>query len=129
MSIPFFFSGLLTATAFSRHSEKSGLIYGSDLIGAGTGSLSVILLLNFASPEYAVFSASMFCLTGALLTGRRNIKVVSLLFVLINLLMISAHPDFTKVKMSPYKSLSVYLKFPGAEHLNTYYSPCADRLV
>lgn len=122
LSVPFFFAGLLTASAFSRYSEKSGLIYGSDLLGAGTGSLAVLLLLNSASAEYAVFSASLLCLTGALLTGRRKEKITALLFILINLFMISAHPDFIKVKMSPYKGLSVYLKFPGAEHLKTYYS-------
>ncbi|MEF9427147.1 MAG: hypothetical protein L0956_08240, partial [Candidatus Mariimomonas ferrooxydans] len=42
LSIPFFFSGLLIATAFSVRSEKSELIYGSDLIGAGTGAMAVL---------------------------------------------------------------------------------------
>jgi len=122
LSVPFFFSGMLIAAAFSLHSERSWFIYGSDLTGAGTGSLAVLFLLNLLSPEYAVFSASLLCLTGAFITGRKYVKAVSLLFALITLSMTAFHPDFTKVTMSPYKRLSVYLTFPGAEHLKTYYS-------
>jgi spermidine synthase len=122
LSVPFFFSGMLIASAFSHYSERSGAIYCSDLTGAATGSLAVLLLLNTAAPEYAVFAASLLCLTGAIIMGGRKAKAASLLFIMINLFMIGVHPDFIKVRMSPYKSLPLYLTFPGAEHLKTYYS-------
>jgi hypothetical protein len=122
LSIPFFFSGMLIAAAFSLYSERSGVIYGFDLIGAATGSLGVLFLLNAAAPEYAVFSASLICLAGAFIMGSRNAKAFSLLFIIINLFMLAVQPDFAKINMSPYKRLSLSLKFPGAEHLKTYYS-------
>jgi hypothetical protein len=122
LSIPFFFSGLLIATAFLLYSGRSNLIYGSDLLGAGTGSLAVLILLNIIAPEYTVAAASLLCFTGALLTCRKIFRTLSLLLLIINLLVIVIHPDLMKVKMSPYKRLSFYLTFPGAEHLKTLYS-------
>jgi hypothetical protein len=122
LSIPFFFSGILIVTAFSLYSEKSMLIYSSDLLGAGTGSLAVLAILNIAGPEYAVLSASTVCLIGALITGRKITKILALIFAAVNLLFFLAHPDLIHVKMSPYKRLPLYLKYPGAEHLNTYHS-------
>jgi hypothetical protein len=122
LSIPFFFSGLLIANAFLLYSDKSNLIYGSDLLGAGTGSLAVIVLLNIAAPEYAVAAASLLCFAGALAICRKYFRVLSLVLLIINLSLIVTHPDIMKVKMSPYKRLPFYLTFPGAEHLKTLYS-------
>ncbi len=122
LSIPFFFSGLLIATAFLLYSNRSNLIYGSDLLGAGTGSLAVLILLNIIAPEHTVTAASLLCFTGALATCKSKFKALSLLLLIINLSVIVIHPDIMKVRMSPYKRLPVYLNFPGAEHLKTLYS-------
>lgn len=122
LSIPFFFSGLLIATIFLIHSKRSMKIYSSDLTGAGTGALLVLVLLNIASPEYAILIASTLCLTGTLFIGKRTIVILSFLFLLINLLLFFTHPDFLKINMSQYKSLPVYLKYPGAQHLDSYNS-------
>lgn len=130
LSIPFFFSGILIASAFTLFSERSGPIYCSDLTGAGAGSMMVILLLNTAGPEYAVLTASVLCLMGAILSGGnqtsgRLVRPLSATFIMINLLMLVLHPDFIDVRISPYKPLSLYLKYPEAEHLKTYHSPYA----
>jgi predicted membrane-bound spermidine synthase len=122
LSVPFFFAGILFATAFQAHSEKSKYIYGSDLLGAGAGSLSVLLLLDIAAPEYAVLSASSLCLIGALIAGRKHVKVLSLIIIAINLSILFINPPFINMKISPYKKLPLFLKYPGAEHLNTWYS-------
>jgi hypothetical protein len=122
LSVPFFFSGLLIASVFSLHSEKSMIVYSSDLIGAGTGSLAVLYLLNIASPEFAVLTASTLCLIGAFVTGGRNVKVLTLAFLAVNLFAFLTHPAMINVKLSPYKRLSQYLKYPGAKHMDTYHS-------
>lgn len=122
LSIPFFFSGILIATAFSIFSKKSELVYGSDLLGAGTGALAVIVLLNIAGPENAVLSASTLCFIGAIVVGTRYIRSLAVLFILFNLIMFFIHPDFIDVRISPYKRLPLFLKYPGAEHLKTYHS-------
>jgi hypothetical protein len=125
LSIPFFFSGILIAAVFSMYSEKSMSIYSFDLLGAGTGSLAVLVILNSAGPEYAVFSASALCLVGSIIAGTRKIKFLSILFLSLNCMVLLIYPDLMQVKISPYKNLSQSLKYPGAEHLNTYYSAYA----
>ncbi|MBI5049562.1 MAG: hypothetical protein HZC11_01470 [Nitrospirae bacterium] len=122
LSIPFFFSGILISSAFSMHSEKSGLIYAADLLGAGIGSLTVLCVLNISGPEYAVLTASTLCFIGALIAGRIRIKTLSVVFIAVSLFLIAAHPDFINIRISPYKALSLSLKYPGAEHLKTYYN-------
>jgi len=123
LSVPFFFSGLLIAAVFSMHSKESMLVYSSDLIGAGFGSIFVLYLLHITSPEYAVLTASTLCLTGSLVTGRKNIKLLAMSFLALNLLAFLTHPDLIHINLSPYKRLSLFLTYPGAEHLDTYYSP------
>lgn len=125
LSIPFLFSGALIVTAFSFFSKMPERIYCSDLLGAGTGSLAVILLLNTAAPEYAILSASTICFTGALIAGGRRIKSASLVFILFNLLLFILHPEFIDVRISEYKALPQAMKHPQAEHLKTYYSSLA----
>ncbi|MEW6715323.1 MAG: hypothetical protein AB1306_09580 [Nitrospirota bacterium] len=125
LSIPFFFTGALIVTAFTLFSKMPERVYCSDLLGAGTGSLAVILLLNAAGPEYAIFSASTICFTGALIAGGRRMKIASLLFILFNLLLIILHPEFIDVRISEYKALPQALKHPEAGHLKTYYSSIA----
>ena len=122
LSIPFFFAGILIVTAFSMLSEKSGLIYGSDLLGAGLGSLAVIGLLNFAAPEYSVLTASTVCFIAAFISGGKKTRLFTPVLAAIILLLFFIHPDFINVRISPYKSLSLSLKYPGAEHLKTYYN-------
>ncbi|MBI5056598.1 MAG: hypothetical protein HZB61_08295 [Nitrospirae bacterium] len=122
LSVPFFFAGALTAAVFTLRSDKARSIYCSDLLGAGTGSLIVLVMLSVTAPEYAIVSASILCFTGAIISGKRHTRSLSFLFLLISLPVLAIHPAFMKVKISPYKSLSQYLQHPGAQRLNTFYS-------
>lgn len=122
LSIPFFFLGLLLATSFYLYGEDSGRIYGSDLVGAGTGSLAVILILNIYAPEISIFMASTLSLIGAVIISGKTRKLLISILIGVNILLISFHPDFITLNISPYKQLALALKYPGAEHLKTYYS-------
>ncbi len=124
-SIPFFFSGLLIATAFYVLSKKAESIYASDLIGAGAGSLSAIALLNTAGPQYAVILASIICLLSSMIIGSKGLRVLSLIFILINSSILILHPELIDVRISPYKPLSLALKYPNSEHIRTYNSSIA----
>ncbi len=129
LSIPFFFAGMLIASAFSVLSEKSDLVYGSDLLGAGTGSLAVLLLLNVKGPEYAILTASTICFIAALIAGRHDSRpagkkrvLTALVLIAVNMLILILHPGFINVRISPYKNLPLFLKYPGSEHLKTYHN-------
>jgi predicted membrane-bound spermidine synthase len=53
--LPFIGTGLFTATVFEAFSETSGRLYAADLIGAGSGVLAVIVLLNAVSAFNLVY--------------------------------------------------------------------------
>lgn len=123
LSIPFFFTGLIVAAAFSSMSEKSGLVYSADLIGAGIGSIGVLYFMTMAGPDKTVFIISSIALSAAFISGGKSLKIISLTLMLLTLSLLVFHPAFVKLRMSPYKGLQIALRYPGAEHLKTYYSP------
>jgi len=123
LSIPFFFSGLVIATALSSLSDRPGLLYGADLLGAGMGSLGMLYLMTLASPDRVVFLMSSTALSAAFLSGNKILKVVSSVLISSCITIVLINPSFVNLRMSPYKGLQQALRYPGAEHLSTYFSP------
>lgn len=119
LALPFFFFGLIVATSFALESERASLVYGADLLGAGGGSVAAIVLMSGLGPEGGVFAISACGLAGAALLGRPR-AAAALLAALVVLAGVS--PDFMRVRMSQYKGLEQALRYPGAEHIRTYYS-------
>lgn len=119
LGVPFFFFGLIMSGSFALYPEKSGLLYGADLLGAGAGSAAVILLMGTLGPGRAVFAVSLVGASGAFLMGRRRAGLglgAAVLGVLI------INPGIIQIRMSPYKGLQQALKYPGAEHIAAYNS-------
>jgi hypothetical protein len=123
LSLPFFFTGLTVASAFSSFSGRSSLLYGADLLGAGMGSLGVLSLMTVSGPQQAVFVLSSVAAGASLFVLSRKWTVVPSILILINLSILVLRPSFAEPWMSPYKGLQVGLRYPGAEHLKTYDSP------
>lgn len=116
---PFFFFGLIMSSSFAELRDRAGSVYGADLLGAGAGSVAVILLMGAAGPGRAVFLTALPALAGAALMGRRRAAVVA---ASAGALIILLSPGIFEVRVSPYKGLSQALRYPGAEHLGTYHS-------
>lgn len=123
LSVPFFFTGLIVATVLASLSEKAGLFYSADLLGAGLGSLGVLFFMTIFKPDTTVFILSIFALAGAFIAGGNRLKAISFMLILIVLAIVSFRPEIMKLKMSQYKGLKMALRYPGAEHLKTYVSP------
>ncbi len=123
LSMPFFFTGLIIGTAFSSMSEQSGIVYGSDLSGAGIGSITILFLMHFFHLEDIVFILSSVALTGAIFTGGKKVKTASAILIAINIFMAAISHESIHPRMSPYKGLQIALRYPGAAHLKTFYSP------
>ncbi|MBI4824708.1 MAG: hypothetical protein HY805_10865 [Nitrospirae bacterium] len=119
LSIPFFFFGMIMSTAFSLKSKESGLIYGSDLLGAGLGSISAILIMAWAGPAMSVFFFSAISASGVFVIGRKKAGIV---LVALNALFIILSPSFMQIRMSPYKGLQLALQYPDGMHMKTYNS-------
>ncbi len=123
LSVPFFWFGLIIGTSYSSLSEQPGLVYASDLIGAGTGSLAALLLMFLGGPEYAVFICPLFICLVLWLFADRAIKYASSGLLIIISLIIVLNPGFMHTAISPYKPLNLALAFPGAKHISTQHSP------
>jgi len=123
LSIPFLLTGLIVATAFSSISERAGLLYGADLLGAGIGSIGVLYLMTSSGPDKSVFIISSVALSAAFIAGGKRLKLISSILILLNISLLFFYPAFINLRLSPYKGLQIALKYPGAEHIKTYYSP------
>ena len=123
LSVPFFLFGAVMSSALSFFSDRSGAIYASDLLGAGTGSLVVLLLLSLAGPELAVLAASLLAATGAFMVCRGRLRLFAAVLVVIIALLLITRPTFITPRMSTYKPLNIALSFPGSELTGTFYRP------
>src|SRR5512138_2374294 len=74
LAVPFFCTGLVISTALALQSQRSGLLYGADLLGAGVGSLGVLLLLSLLAPERAVFILSLAPFLASAVSGGTRLR-------------------------------------------------------
>ncbi|RNC68570.1 MAG: hypothetical protein ED859_09650 [Desulfuromonadales bacterium] len=126
LAVPFFCTGLVIATAFAVESQRSGLLYGADLLGAGIGSLGILLLLSILAPDRAIVIISLIPLCAAWVSGGVKLRAVAVLCASLCLFLFIEQPEFTQLRISPYKGLQSALRFPGAVPLKTYVSPFAQ---
>ena len=129
LSMPFIFSGMIISAAIRGESRNVYRLYFSDLAGAGTGCIVILVILSFYGGDKAVIVASLLALAAAFLFiktgGIKNIlfPVISLLILLPILLFFS---DLLELKLSPYREISSILNFPGAKHRGKIYSPAGE---
>ncbi|MDP7432483.1 MAG: hypothetical protein QF890_07915 [Myxococcota bacterium] len=63
--VPFFCAGLCVAIPLSRYTERIGVLYSADLIGAGVGAVVVIPLIGFAGGQPSVIACAALALLSA----------------------------------------------------------------
>ena len=97
----------------------------ADLVGAGTGSAGILLLMGSLPPEQGIFVISLVVVAGACLAGHRRIIAAALLPVAAMLTLLILQPAFSRPRLSPYKGLEAALRYPGAEPLRTWHTPFA----
>lgn len=122
LSLPFFFSGLNIAVAFTRFAREAGRLYFSDLLGAGLGCGLVLLLFApcggsgvvLVSSALGVFSALSFSVK-----EQRRFRAGQLLWLAFLALVFWIRPALVEIRISPYKSLPSALGYPGARLIDT----------
>lgn len=119
LSVPFFFFGLVLSLAFTLESQRSALVYGADLLGAGAGSVCALLLIGKLGPERTVILIALAPAMAAFLFNRHRASI-ALGLVLITIF--ALFPNVLRIRISPYKELNQALLFPGASHIKTYQS-------
>jgi hypothetical protein len=122
LSIPFFFAGLTISFAISRASNLVNKIYFSDLLGAGSGTLFVLVVfLPRGDRGVILFISFLALLSSFLFSTGRSIRFKFLLASLMagEIALFLLAPSWLSFRISPYKALPVALKFPQAKHLLT----------
>ncbi|MEE8167702.1 MAG: hypothetical protein V3T58_02375 [Candidatus Hydrothermarchaeales archaeon] len=122
LAIPFFFSGLCIGSVLSKMPEKVNRLYFADLIGAGIGALLVLALFApFSGSGVIIISALLGAFSSFLFTLNISRKSIygSVIWTLVLAVLLYSPPGFLQINISPYKSLSVALRYPGSELLFT----------
>ncbi len=125
---PFFFGGIYIGLAFIAHKKQVSKLYFFDLIGAGTGTLILLILMFIIPPAYLILPIIVFFFSGHILSIdyreiKKNIYIkmgISALVFAVSLVTISFN---TKIEYVPQKSIRHTMSSINAKILATRYSP------
>lgn len=126
LAIPFFFAATSICLAFMQYDTQVSRVYAVDLLGAGIGSLGVIVLLLWVFPQLALVIVGVLGVVAALVASlelkvsRQPVIAIGLMFVMM-LLFVSSTP--LKLQLSPYKSLEQVLRINGTSIIAEGSSP------
>ena len=128
--VPFALSGLLVAIHLAQWPAVSHLTYAANLVGSALGAAGLLLALPTLGIGTTVLSAALLGATGAGLllcspqgSPVRRCRLGMLVVPIIGCLAIAALlPEWSSVRLSPYKPLSYALRALGARHTYEAYS-------
>lgn len=126
LSLPFFFAATAIGITLSTYSGKITTTYCFDLLGAGVGSLLVILLLFLLSPKNVLIGLTCTGFLAALIAGRelqfhrRAIVARIILLLMAGIIFVGLSAT---LKISPYKSLMYSLRIEGSRIIDLLSSP------
>ena len=112
LTLPFFFAANTVGLALSYYKKDISRLYAADMIGAGLGSLSILVLLFFFYPSLIlqIISSAGF-LAALLVSYELGLKPKKRLLLLLAVFLPFMLPDtFSQINMSPYKNLSQVLQ-------------------
>ncbi len=128
LALPFFFAANCIALAFSRYRRKISVIYGADLIGAGVGSILIIVLLFLFLPHRVLLllGSLIFVVGGvAWLELRLLPRSGVILFIGSAVIFFLLPASWTGLAISPYKGLSQQMRITGSRIVEEQSSPLA----
>ncbi len=122
LSIPFLFAGAIISITITQFPGEVNRIYLSDLSGASIGSLLPLLIFPvFGGIGPLIISSILALIASILFTGpnlnRKNILSIIIIGVIISIYVIK--PSLLEIRISPFKSLQVALRYPNSKLINT----------
>ena len=130
LTLPFFFVANAFALTMMRYHQHIPLLYGVDLIGAGSGALSVMVLLQMFSAETTLsilaisgLSAGVFALS--MLNFRQKRVTASLLLLAVFAILLLPQ-QWLKLQLSEYKGLAQTLLIKDTSLLFSHSSPVSQ---
>jgi len=131
MMLPFFCGGLGIGLVFAHFGKQASRIYAFDILGAGLGSLGVIVVLFLMPPAQVLTALTALALLAAAIAVielKMRPKWLMELFVGLAVLAAVALPG-VPVHPSPYKDLSQALNIAGARVIEERSSPLGQVTV
>lgn len=126
LTLPFFFVATTMALALDRFPARINQLYGLDLMGAGLGSLAIILALFVLLPVTALKTVAAVGLAAASLAWlemRGRPRAWALLLALTVVLPFCLPDRWSTLIISPYKGLSQALRLGTTAVVAEYSSP------
>jgi len=119
-SLPFFFSGLVSALAYSYQSEKSGRIYFASMTGSAGGALLPITLIPLLGLRGAILLAALIpaAVLVPLYVHQRRAWILPVC-VTCGIVLLFFFPRLGAITPSPYKLLSQYKQYPDTHVVDT----------
>lgn len=124
LTLPFFFSGLVTALLLAVHTEQASRLYAANLLGSALGGVLPVLVLPFVGEGAVLVIAALGFLAAFVLRAstqasdpQSSIPGRALLLFAACCLFLLAWilPAPFQLRLSPYKGLSQVLRFPDSE--------------
>jgi spermidine synthase len=130
LALPFFFAANVIGLSFYHYQTRVSLIYGADLLGAGSGSIGIILLLFLLFPEKILTVLTVLGIVAAVIVSHYSFRELpgetKLRFnagIIIGLAATVAMTGWLRLNVSPYKGESQMLRVPGTKVIDRYSSP------
>lgn len=126
LALPFFFAATGICLTFMQYGQHVSRVYAVDLLGAGIGSIGVVLLLFTVFPQWALIVVGVLGLVAALVASlelkvNRVWSMAIGAIVVITLLIARVAP--LELQLSPYKSLQQVQRISGVNVIAERSSP------
>jgi len=108
LAVPFFFAANAIGLALVYYRARLSRIYAADLVGAGLGSIGILVLLFALLPVQALTVLGLLGIAAALIAVRelRQRSIIAWLLLSLIAAMLLSPGSWRTLEMSPYKGLS-----------------------
>ena len=117
LAVPFFFAGSIVGACLAKHPSRAGVLYGTNLVGAGIGCLLSVVFPLIVGAAGSVVVAGVIALAGAAaMAGRELRRPAWLVPAVLGVAAVAAAVvlGVTELRLSPYKAVSQALRHEGA---------------
>jgi hypothetical protein len=127
LAAPFFFSGMALGFLLNAFPQSAGMTYSVNLLGSAVGCVIALVAPPFVGGEGMVTLSIALASLGGMVSSFRNRQVSNSLLLVTSALLFFSLFDlglrftgrssfaFLDLRLSPYKSLSYALQYPGAQ--------------
>lgn len=125
LALPFFFVANAIGLTLMQYPQDISRLYAADMLGAGMGSIGIVVLLFIVFPNdgLRVISTLGIATSAVACWELRLYQRLKWVLLLVSLLPLCVPSMWVSLNLSPYKDLSQFLRIDGAEVIKEYSNP------